>query len=357
SVGAGCGSIVWVDNGGMLRVGPNSAGADPGPACYRRGGKRPTITDAHVIRGTIRPEAFLGGAMSIDATASAEAFAELAQRFGVNLPDMAESVIGLAIGNIVRAIQLVSTERGRDPRDYVLVAFGGAGPLHAAKIAEDLGIDTILVPPYAGVISAYGLLAADYRIFETMTKRLPVDDAAPGQVRDVFQAMSERASVRLRELGLDPGRAALTLTAEMRFLGQAFEVPVDLSAEDVARVGVGLLVERFAIAHHRVYRHDSSNRLGTEIVSFRLGAVVAESSAPPLRINRDGPSGAVRPHRIYEGKQSVEAHALARAALHAGQRIDGPAVLDDPTSTIHVPPGWYAACDEHDNLLIRRNAA
>jgi N-methylhydantoinase A len=147
SIGAGCGSIVWLDDGGMLRVGPMSAGADPGPACYGRGGERPTITDAHVVRGTIRAEAFLGGSMRIDRSAAHRAFERLASGLGMGIAEAAGAAIGLATGNIVRAIQLVSTERGRDPRDYALVAFGGAGPLHAARIAEDLGIGTILVPP------------------------------------------------------------------------------------------------------------------------------------------------------------------------------------------------------------------
>ena len=162
SVGAGCGSIVWRDEGGMLRVGPQSAGADPGPACYGRGGDLPTITDAHNIQGTIRPDAFLGGAMSIDEQASHRVFEDIAGHFDLPLPEMADSAIRVADANIVRAIQLVSTERGRDPRDYVLVAFGGAGPLHAARVAEDLDIGTILVPPYAGVLSA--LRAAGIRL-------------------------------------------------------------------------------------------------------------------------------------------------------------------------------------------------
>ena len=357
SVGAGCGSIAWVDDGGMLRVGPHSAGADPGPACYGRGGRHATITDAHVIRGTIRPEAFLGGAMAIDAAAAAGAFADLARRFDTNLPDIADSAIGLAIGNIVRAIQLVSTERGRDPRDYVLVAFGGAGPLHAAKVAEDLGIETILVPPYAGVISAYGLLAADYRIYEAMTYRLVVDGTTPSAVREMFQVMKGRASERLCTLGIDIGRAVLTLTIDMRFVGQAFEVSVDLSEDGITSLTVDSLAEQFARAHYRVYRHGSTQRQGTEIVSFRLGAVVPETDVPPLVIDRMGANSDSAAYSIYEGRRSVVALAVARSSLACGQSIDGPAIVDDPTSTIHLPGGWRATCDQHDNLLLRRTPA
>ncbi len=170
SVGAGGGSIVWRDTGGMLRVGPRSSGADPGPACYGRGGQAPTVTDAHVIRGTLLPESFLGGRMSLDLPAAREAFAPLAAAFGMTIEEIADSAIRLADANVVRAIQLISTELGRDPRDYVLVPFGGAGPLHAGRIAEDLGMTTIVVPQNAGVLSAFGLLAADYTQYETVTR-------------------------------------------------------------------------------------------------------------------------------------------------------------------------------------------
>ena len=146
----------------MLRVGPRSAGADPGPACYGRGGTVPTLTDAHVIRQTVRPEAFLGGRMKIDPEASRRVIEPIAKRFGMTIEAAADSAIELANANIVRAIQLISTERGHDPRDYVLVPYGGAGPLHAAHIAAELAISTIVVPPSAGVISAYGLIAADF---------------------------------------------------------------------------------------------------------------------------------------------------------------------------------------------------
>ncbi len=147
TVGAGGGSLIWIDEGGMLRVGPESAGADPGPACYQRGGTQPTVTDAHLVRNTIRREAFLGGKMEIDPDAAKEAFRALAGRLGMSVEEIADSAIRIANANIIRAIQIITTQRGKDPRDYAMVAFGGAGPLHAAQVAEDLGVRTILVPP------------------------------------------------------------------------------------------------------------------------------------------------------------------------------------------------------------------
>ena len=208
TIGAGGGSIVWVDEGGMLRVGPRSAGADPGPACYGRGGSLPTLTDAHVVRGTVRPEAFLGGRMRIDAAAAARALAPIAQRFGLALEAAADSAIALANANIVRAIQLISTERGHDPRDYVLVPYGGAGPLHAARVAEELGIVTIVVPPAAGIISAYGLIASDFVLFESMTRKVLAGDSAAEVLREVFRQMQGRALERAGA-NWDPGSARL----------------------------------------------------------------------------------------------------------------------------------------------------
>ena len=154
TVGAGGGSIAWVDDGGLLRVGPQSAGATPGPACYGRGGKLPTVTDAHLVRGTLQADSFLGGKMSVDLAAASHVIGEIAKKFNVELAEMADNIIRVAEANIVRAIQQVSTERGSDPREFALVPYGGAGPLHAARVAEDLNIDTVVVPPNAGVLSA-----------------------------------------------------------------------------------------------------------------------------------------------------------------------------------------------------------
>lgn len=355
SVGAGCGSIVWVDDGGMLRVGPMSAGADPGPACYGLGGDRPTLTDAHVLRGTIRPEAFLGGTMRIDAEASSRALAPVAERFGMGLPEIAGSAINLAEANIVRAIQLVSTERGRDPRDFVLVAFGGAGPLHAANVAEDLEIGTVLVPPYAGVLSAYGLLAADYRLFETITRRVVVETGTPVIVQSVCRDMRERVLERMRELGIELHRASLHLGLEMRFVGQAFEVPVELDVDTLPELTVEELLTRFSDAHHRVFFHGARRDQTVEIVSFRLGVTVPNERVPTLRGQGGHAAGTRRTLRIFERDHEIDCVLTQRQGLTPGASVPGPAIVDDVTSTIFVPSGWRAAIDASDNLILRRS--
>ena len=223
TVGAGGGSLIWIDAGGMLRAGPESAGADPGPACYGRGGLLPTVTDAHVVRNTIRREAFLGGKMDIDPDAAEEAFGALAGRLGMSVQEIADSAIRVANANIIRAIQIITTQRGKDPRDYAMVAFGGAGPLHAAQVADDLGVHTILVPLNPGVISAFGLLAADYIQYESMTRRFLLDRDAPKAIAEVYGEMRDRALAKFAEIGLGED-LSLNLVADMRFVGQAFEV-------------------------------------------------------------------------------------------------------------------------------------
>ena len=352
TIGAGGGSIVWVDEGGMLRVGPRSAGADPGPACYGRGGTEPTLTDAHVVRGTVRPEAFLGGRMQIDTQAAARALEPIAQRFGLTLEAAADSAVALANANIVRAIQLISTERGHDPRDYVLVPYGGAGPLHAAKVAEELGIATIVVPPAAGIISAYGLIASDFVLFESMTHRAVADEGAADVLREVFRVMRGRALERARASGLE-GRLVLSLTAEMRFVGQAFEVPVLFAESELETLNASDVRQRFGEAHQRVYFFGGEATKPIEFVSFRLG-VVAPLEELPLLAETKAAETPARPIRIFDGKAWQDARLLRRGALREQQRMPGPALIEDPTSTLYVPAGWTARRDANDNTILER---
>lgn len=351
TVGAGGGSIVWVDEGGMLRVGPQSAGADPGPACYGRGGTLPTLTDAHVVRKTIRPEAFLGGRMKIDVEAAAQALAPIAERFGMAIEEAADSAIQLANANIVRAIQLISTERGHDPRDYVLVPYGGAGPLHAAPVAEDLGIDTIVVPPNAGVISAYGLLASDFVQFDSMTRRALVDEAAPDLVRDTFAEMRERALERGAAMGL--GTPRLAFVADMRFVGQAFEVPVELSEDQLPALSSDNLRRLFGEAHERVYFFGAQLNKPIEIVAFRLGTT-APSGTTPLLTEAAGDPFPARQVQMFVNRAWRQGQLVGRVTLATDAPLAGPALLEDPTSTLLVPPGWRTRRDDNDNMILFR---
>lgn len=352
TVGAGGGSIVWLDEGGMLRVGPRSAGADPGPACYGRGGSLPTITDAHVLRQTVRPEVFLGGRMRLDLEAARRVFAPLAERLNMTLEEAADAAVQVANANIVRAIQLISTERGKDPRDYALVPFGGAGPLHAAQVAEDLGIRSIVVPPSAGVISAYGLIASDFVQFESLTRRAPLNETAGDLVRATFDEMQGRAATRFAEMGL-AGRTAFTLVADMRFVGQAFEIPVEIRPEELSDMTVEELRRRFAAAHERIFFHGGGSRKPVEFVSFRLGAVLPLEALPLLRAAEDQglPEQEIE---LYDDRRWQKGRLLGTARLRGRPPLEGPALLTDATSSLFVPAGWRAEMDDSDNVILRR---
>ncbi len=353
SVGAGGGSIAWVDDGGMLRVGPQSAGADPGPACYGRGGTEPATTDAHVVIGTIRPAAFLGGRMTLDSDAAHRAFEPVAQRFGLTVEQAASSALQLADANIVRAIQLVSTERGRDPRDYALVPFGGAGPLHAARIAEELGISTIVVPPNAGVISAYGLVASDYTKFDAVTRKMKLDDAAAKEAGRIFDEMRQRLAAQFADMKL-PGDLDYTHTLDMRFVGQAFEVGVDIPTDRLGSLDAAYLAELFADAHHRTFMHGATLDRPVEIVTLRVGATLPIGGAPKLdreKLAARAPEQA----KIFHGESWLDCARHTAEALTTGQKIVGPAVIEGHTATSWVPPGWSAELDSHDNLILRKS--
>ena len=352
TVGAGGGSLIWIDEGGMLRAGPKSAGADPGPACYGRGGTQPTITDAHVVRNTIRREAFLGGKMDVDPDAAEEAFRPLAGRLGMSIQEIADSAIRVANANIIRAIQIITTQRGKDPRDYAMVAFGGAGPLHAAQVADDLGVHTILVPPNAGVISAFGLLAADYIHYESMTRRFRLDDDAPRVIAGVYIEMRERALTKFAEIGLGDN-LLLNLVADMRFVGQAFEVPVEIDPAELDGLTVSWLQTKFAAAHHRIFFHGAGGDKPVEAVSFRLRVSAPVGSVPVLTEAHDYQI-AESAIEIFDNRRRRTCKVMSRGALNLAAAVDGPALLEDPTSTIFIPLGWSAEADAQDNLILKK---
>ena len=354
TVGAGGGSIAWADDGGLLRAGPSSAGAMPGPACYRRGGDRPTVTDAHLVRGTLRPDAFLGGRMQIDRDAACRVYRPLAFQFGLSVEEIADSVIRLAEVSIVRAIQRVSTERGRDPRDYVLVPFGGAGPLHAARVAEDLAIETVVVPPNAGVLSASGLLLSDHVHYRTRTRRLAVCEANMADIRGTVELLQTEAGDYLAGLGIETV-ADFDRVLEMRYLGQAFEIPVPLSGLDLDEMRAADLVALFGEAHRRIFEFAKPHGDPVEVVSFRVGAKAPPPPMPAIR--RPQANGTAERCRtaLTERGETLDAGLLARANL-GPVTVGGPLLIDDGSSTVYVPPGWTAARDENDNVILRKEA-
>ncbi|WP_144799785.1 hydantoinase/oxoprolinase family protein [Halorubrum depositum] len=382
TVGAGGGSIAWTDAGGAFRVGPESAGADPGPACYGKGGTEPTVTDADVLLGYIGPDAALGGDLSLDVDAAREALARLAEAADIDgAADLggnvgsgndgetadpldaptaaARGVYRVANATMARAIRSVTVERGRDPRDFDLVAFGGAGPMHAAALADRLEMDRVLVPGPAGVLSAYGLLAADETHDAARTVRLPLSDATAADLGDAFAALTDRV---LDDVS-DPAAARVERAADCRYAGQSFELTVDAGrgegdgddadgAADPA-VDPDALAERFAAAHERAYGYRLD--AGVEAVTLRVTATV-DVEAPT--VDRAGEADAERGSRevVFPDAGCVSATVYDRDALGPGEALDGPAVLAGTESTTVVPPAWGGRVRRDGTVVLERDA-
>ena len=355
TVGAGGGSIAWVDDGGLLRVGPQSAGATPGPACYGRGGKLPTVTDAHLVRGTLQSDSFLGGKMSVDLAAASHVIEEIAKKFNVELAEMADNIIRVAEANIVRAIQQVSTERGSDPREFALVPYGGAGPLHAARVAEDLNIDTVVVPPNAGVLSASGLLLSDYIHYRSQTKRLLLNEKNLTSIQSNISSLTAEAKEYLMSLEIQPNKGIET-SLEMRYVGQAFEVPVKLTETDVRNISLALLKKRFAEAHHKIFEFSKPEGDPVEIISIRVGA---GEKTPELAVEHDKEDTNNDPKitkvDIVERGILSEVTNLSRADL-TGRMVSGPVLVQDQNSTVYVPFGWQVRLDDYYNIVLKKGS-
>ena len=355
TVGAGGGSIAWVDDGGLLRVGPQSAGATPGPACYGRGGKLPTVTDAHLVRGTLQADSFLGGKMSVDLAAASHVIGEIAKKFNVELAEMADSIIRVAEANIVRAIQQVSTERGSDPREFALVPYGGAGPLHAARVAEDLNIDTVVVPPNAGVLSASGLLLSDYVHYRSQTKRLLLNEKNLNSIKSYINSLTIEAKEYLMKLGIQANKKIET-SLEMRYVGQAFEVPVKLTETDVRNISFTLLQKRFTEAHHKIFEFSKPEGDPVEIISIRVGA---GEKTPEFAVQHDNEDIDIDPNiskvDIVERGILSQTTTLSRTDL-TGRTVSGPVLVRDENSTVYVPFGWQVRLDDFYNIVLKRGS-
>ena len=356
-IGAGGGSVGHLDPGGALAVGPESMGADPGPACYARGGDRPTITDANLVLGRINADYFLGGESRLDAGLAHRALeARLARPLGRSVTDVANAMIEIANAKMTGALHLCSVQRGLDPREYVLVTSGGAGPLHAAAVARELGVRTVLVPPSPGLNSALGLLATDLKHDFTRTLMIRTRDADWGEVNAAFAAMRDRALALLREEGVADADMQLTRQADMCYLGQSFELRVPVPEGLLSAAHVPGLEAGFHAMHRAAYSFAAETD-ATQIVNLRLTAV-GRVARPTLRaVPPGGPSaqGALklrRPVYFHEAGQFVDCPVFERARLQAGNRFDGPAIVEQMDSTTLVPPGTSVEVDASGNLIM-----
>jgi N-methylhydantoinase A len=346
TVGAGGGSIGWADAGGALRVGPQSAGARPGPACYGAGGEDATVTDANLWLGYLDAESTLPGGMRLDLEAAERAIARLGGRLGMDAAETASGVVRIADQEMLGALRVVTVERGVDPRRYALVAFGGAGPMHAARIAEELEIGRVICPRAAGVLSALGLVVSDRRRDRAQSVMLRGVDLHADRIANAVAALADEARKEL------PG-ARIDVSYDLRYRGQAFE----LTVEGPERPEPSDLRRSFDEAHAERYGY-SDPQAELELVSVRVAAI-EEGAKPDPRASSGtdlateeravGAARATRPATF--GGQSIET-AVVRGALATGEELEGPAVCELPDATVVVPPGWRAEVHEGGTILL-----
>jgi len=336
--GAGGGSIGWRDSGGALRVGPHSAGADPGPACYGRGGTEPTVTDANLLLGRLGGGSELAGGVTLDAEAAEQAIAGLAGSLGLEAEETAAGILRVANQEMVRALRVVTVERGIDPRGFALLPFGGAGPMHAAAIAQELGIARILCPRAGGVLSALGLCASDRRRDTARTVMLGGSDLTRERIAAEVAAMVEETSTGIEE-------AQAQVVYEMRYAGQAFELPVPGPLEpDPAE-----LIERFERAHEERYGHRDPDG-EVVLVDIDLSLVVPGPSPRPVAPDTGTLARSTRP--VFFDGNWVETPVL-RGEPAAGFEAEGPVVFELPEATFVLPPNWSATVDPHGSIVAR----
>ena len=353
TVGAGGGSVAWFDRDGLMKVGPESTGADPGPACYGKGGNRPTVSDANAVLGRLSREGLLGGAMRLDIAAAQDAIAPVARRLIMSIERAAHGIISIVVANMVRAIHAVSVERGFDPRDFVLMPFGGAGPLHATEVARALGIGEIIVPSDPGILCAQGLIVADRKEEFVRSIRVPLDGEGIADLRKTLDSLHAEAEIWFGQEAMsgsaEPLQRSTIVAYDMRYIGQNFELRV---VDDRLLEGIDRLKELFFAAHETNYGYHNPND-AVEIVNVRLTARITEPGAieVPAEAREPVPPDAARPV-LFLDEQSIDTPVYQRHSLVTGQTIRGPAAIDQLDATTLVFPGDSAVVDASGNLIV-----
>jgi N-methylhydantoinase A/oxoprolinase/acetone carboxylase beta subunit len=355
AIGAGGGSIARVDAVGGFRVGPESAGADPGPACYGRGGSQATVTDASIVLGYVNPDYFAGGSMTLDVEAAHRAVEQLGEQLGLSPTEAAAGIHHVINAKMADAIRLVSIQRGYDPRQFALVVLGGGGSVHGGRLASELGIPTVVVPPAPGVLSALGLLVASVEHDHAETIGMRVDgEADAGELERVYARIDERVAEVMQAEGVPAGAAHVTRLADMRYVGQSYTLEVDVPAS-LDAPGLAGCIERFHEAHDRVYGHARP----TAPVELLNGRVVHAWQLPmaeltPAAAGQANGSLAPSSRRAYfeELGGYVDTAVHRRTALRPGQEIVGPAIIEQADTTVVVYPGHRAELDDADNIIV-----
>jgi N-methylhydantoinase A len=355
SAGAGGGSIAWIDSLGLLRVGPHSAGGEPGPVCYGKGGESPTVTDADLILGYVPADFFLGGEIPLDQEKSRAAIeAKVAKPLGMSVPDAAQAILTTVTAFMADQISEISTQRGYDLREMTIVAGGGAGPVHAAFVAARLGIPHVIVPTVAATFSAFGMLAMDIgrnyaRAYVARAAHLDIP-----RVQKLYDDMEREALAGFKSLDVDPKDGVFERTAELRYIGQFHEVEVDVPKGELTESTIREVVENFHRKHEQLYTFNMRWK-GVEFLTFRVKAVVAQA---PFELNRAAKatgevSAALKRRRLcwFDGKQ-VDTPVFDGQKLGSGHVLRGPAIVEELTTTVVVPSGCTLAVDDWRNYLL-----
>lgn len=356
TVGAGGGSLAAIDSGGLLKVGPRSAGADPGPVCYGRGATEPAVTDANVVLQTLNPTHLLGGRMPIDQSLSKQAIGRLADELGLDLMATAQGIISVVTANMAKAIRVISVQRGHDPRDYALVAFGGAGPLHAARLARELDMKRIVVPRNPGIGCALGLLLTDLRANFATTRLATLSDALVPDMAEIVVALQEQADHWFAEEGVASADRRLKRTADLRYHGQNYELAIDVPDGPITPATIAALAEGFAAAHKRLYGFVAEGE-AVQLVTYRVEAV---GLVPKAAFRPEPDAGPDASHAIIGSREVwfpeaggfVACPIYDRDKLKSGNRFAGPAIVEQMDSTTVLLPGMTATVEPYLNLIL-----
>lgn len=355
-IGAGGGSIAWLEVGNALNIGPKSAGADPGPVCYGRGGSEPTVTDANLILGRLNPGYFLGAEMALHPEPARKAIeSQIAQPLGISVEEAAAGILRVVNANMVRGISVNSIQKGFDVRDFTLLAFGGAGPLHAAELAEELGMKKVIIPPYCSVFSAFGAVASDVRHDLVRTVALSQQHLNPDTLNHEFSPMEISALEQLKEENVPDERVDLIRSADLRYEGQSYELNIPITGKgDLTAESIDELIRDFHLAHERIYAYADPNE-PIEVVSLRLAAI---GRVPEIELAREKtlqdelPAEKSQRPVYYFAKGFLTSKIYERDDLRPGQSVQGPCLIEETTSTTVIPPGWIGSIDKIGNLIL-----
>jgi N-methylhydantoinase A len=361
TISAGGGSIAWVDGGGFLNVGPQSAGADPGPACYGRGGSRPTVTDADIVCGMLNPDYFLGGAQTLDVAAAADALkTHVADPLRMSVREAAAGIRRIVDMRMADEIRVFAAKRGVDLTAFTLLPFGGAGAVHAAAVADELGMRRILVPPRPGAFSALGLLCTDVVHDYIRSELQPLDAVAPAHAEAIFRALEAKARDEIAAEGLDARQASFARELDLRYTGQGYELrtPLDgLFADALTTDSLARAREKFDERHAQLHGHAAKER-PVEVVSYRLRLRVAVPKYEPrdeaVPASPRPPESKGRRTIHLDGASAREAVLYERDVLDVGAAVTGPAIVEQFDATTVIPPGWRAQVDRRRNLILQK---